>query len=157
MHGTLYHQASIASPVRPGPAITLSGAPTGGRPFKANTVIVTQRKINVRTPHALTTLLGCGGVPRGGPLPAAPTPHFAHTCRGQGGGWPHRVGGRRFRGASPLQPAPKIPETGRRRPPRKRLLCAITTPSAVPWIGCYPAGFCGCRWRQGEGVAPPMS
>ena len=112
------HPVSPSLICQPSPSgtreITLSGAPTGGRPLKVRTAIVTQRKTNVRTPHAPTTLLGCGGVPRGGPLPAAPTPHTAPTSRGQGGGWPHRVGGRRFRGASPFQPAPKIPETGRR-------------------------------------------
>ena len=133
--------------------ITLSGAPTGGRPIEAHTVIVTGRKTNVRTAHAPTTLLGCGGVPRGGPLPAAPTPLSARTGRGQGGGWPHRVGGRRFRGASPFQPAPKIPETGRRRPPRKRLLCENNTPSVHPLGGYGPLDRSRPMAARGGGVS----
>ena len=87
-----------------------------------------------------------------------PPPHLQHTqVGGKGGAGRTASGGDGFEVPAPFNPPQNIPATGRRRPPRKRLLCAITTPSAVPWIGCYPAGFCGCRWRQGEGVAPPMS
>ena len=152
----LYHQPSIASPTRPGPAITLSGAPTGGRPLKSP-----HCKSNSAQNHNQRTCthhtVGVWGRPSRRAAARSPHPTFCPHLSGARGGWPHRGGGRRFRGASPFQPAPKIPGTGRRRPPRKRLLCATTTPSAVPLVGFCPAGFCGCRWRQGEGVAPPMS
>ena len=89
------------------------GRPYGGASVQKSTLqLVTRRRTNVRTPHAPTTLLGCGGVPCGGPLPAAPTPHFAHTCRGQGGGWTPRAGGRGFEGR-PSFSCPRNPGNGR--------------------------------------------
>ena len=108
------------------------------------------------TPRPPNTALGCGGVPRGGPLPAAPTPPSAHNCRGPGGVGRPALGGAGSR-ANPSFPPQKIPETGRGRPPRKRPLCTYNTPSTDPLVGYSPAGSRRSRWRHEEGVSPPMS
>ena len=79
-----------------------------------------------------------------------PPPHILPTLVGGKGGAGRPAPGGAGSRANPSFPAPKIPATGRGRPPRKRPLCEYNTPSAVPWLGTTQLdleGADGGMWR----------